>query len=86
VEWDPPARGDRGYPLRLGARFAQLPFRFDERDFAAERAVTGGAGVRLGGGAALLDGAVERGWRGGDTAGIDEGFWRASLSLTLLGR
>jgi hypothetical protein len=40
----------------------------------------------LGGGAASVDLSGERGWRGGDSAGIDESFWRVSLSLSLLGR
>lgn len=89
VEWDPPSEG-RAFPLRLGARYAQLPFRRavegEAFEFPSERALTGGVGARLAGGAARVDVAAERGWRGGDAAGADESFWRASLSLTLLGR
>lgn len=90
IEWDPPSRGDRTFPLRVGARYAQLPFRWStpsgDLDFPDEQAVTAGIGARLAGGAAMVDLTAERGARGGDGAGVDEGFWRASLSLTLLAR
>lgn len=77
----------RPVPLRVGGRFAQLPFRFDEdAEFVDERAATAGIGMIFGGGAASLDLSGERGWRGGDAAGLDESFWRVSLSLSLLGR
>jgi hypothetical protein len=77
----------RPVPLRLGGRYAQLPFRFnDAGDFVDERAGTAGIGMVFGGGAAQLDLSGERGWRGGDAAGLDESFWRVSLSLSLLGR
>jgi hypothetical protein len=77
----------RPVPLRLGGRFTQLPFRFDgTADFIDERAATGGIGMVFSGGAANLDLSAERGWRGGDAAGLDESFWRVSLSLALLGR
>ena len=51
--------------------------------------VTGGGsgiGLVLGGGATLTDVALERGWRGGDGAGLEESFWRVILSVTVLGR
>jgi hypothetical protein len=77
----------RPIPLRLGGRLSQLPFRWDDAsEFVDERAVTGGMGIVFGGGAATLDLSAERGWRGGDTAGFDESFWRVSLSMALLGR
>ncbi|HYR10431.1 MAG TPA: hypothetical protein VEQ60_21835 [Longimicrobium sp.] len=77
----------RPVPLRLGGRYAQLPFRFDGAgEFVDERAGTAGIGMVFGGGAAQLDLSGERGWRGGDGAGLDESFWRVSLSLSLLGR
>jgi hypothetical protein len=77
----------RPVPVRVGGRYAQLPFRFDgAADFVNERAATAGIGMVLGGGAAAVDLSAERGWRGGDSAGIDESFWRVSLSLSLLGR
>jgi hypothetical protein len=77
----------RPVPLRVGGRFSQLPFRFDgSAEFVDERAGTAGIGMVFGGGAASLDLSGERGWRGGDGAGLDESFWRVSLSLSLLGR
>ncbi|HEX6373800.1 MAG TPA: hypothetical protein VF006_33035 [Longimicrobium sp.] len=77
----------RPVPLRVGGRFSQLPFRFDSSaDFVDERAATAGIGMIFSGGAAALDLSGERGWRGGDAAGLDESFWRVSLSLSLLGR
>lgn len=77
----------RPVPVRLGGRWSQLPFRYgDAADFVDERAATAGIGMIFAGGAASLDLSGERGWRGGDTAGIDESFWRVSLSMSLLGR
>lgn len=91
VEWDSPGREGRpSFPLRLGGRWAELPFRWgslaDGNGFPTERALTGGVGARLAGGAALADVAAERGWRGGGEAALDESYWRLTLSLTLLGR
>jgi hypothetical protein len=77
----------RPVPLRLGGRYAELPFRWSQDvEFPAERAVTGGLGMLFSGGAAALELGAERGWRGGSAAGLDESFWRVSLSLSLLGR
>lgn len=77
----------RPVPLRVGGRYSQLPFRFGTAsEFVDERAATAGIGIVLGGGAAQLDVSGERGWRGGDAAGLDESFWRIGLSLSLLGR
>jgi hypothetical protein len=77
----------RPVPVRLGGRFTELPFAWEaDAEFADERAVTGGLGMLFSGGAAALELSGERGWRGGDAAGIDESFWRVSLSLSLLGR
>ncbi|HEX2209724.1 MAG TPA: hypothetical protein VHG93_18735 [Longimicrobium sp.] len=77
----------RPVPLRVGGRYSELPFRFDaSADFVDERAATAGIGMIFSGGAASLDLSGERGWRGGDAAGLDESFWRVSLSLSLLGR
>ncbi|CAN5255715.1 hypothetical protein BH23GEM4_BH23GEM4_04450 [soil metagenome] len=90
VEYDPPSSGTRSFPLRVGARYTALPFRrgaaSGDFDFPAERAITAGAGARFARGAASIDLAGERGWRGDAGAGVDESFWRASLSLTLFGR
>lgn len=89
LEWDGAAIGSRELPLRLGARYAQLPFSNGpfggDLGDAAERALTGGFGIRLAGGAATLDVAVERGWRDGG-AGLSEKYWRSVVSLRVLGR
>ncbi|HEX6037999.1 hypothetical protein [Longimicrobium sp.] len=77
----------RPLPVRLGGRYAELPFRWSaDAEFPDERAVTGGLGILFGGGAAALELSGERGWRGGDASVFDESYWRASLSLSLLGR
>lgn len=77
----------RPVPVRVGGRYAELPFRWTaDVEFPDERAVTGGLGVIFGGGAAALELSGERGWRGGDAMELDESFWRVSLSLSLLGR
>jgi hypothetical protein len=90
VEWDAIVAGDRTFPLRLGARYAALPFRWgapgSADDWAAERALTAGLGAVLAGGAARGDIAVERGERGGEEAGITESYWRTVFSITVLGR
>jgi hypothetical protein len=90
VEWEAIRMGDRMIPLRLGARHALLPFRWNgdgpQSDWADERVLTLGTGLRLAGGAASLDAGLERGSRGGDQAGIDESFWRMAFSLTVFGR
>jgi hypothetical protein len=90
IEYEGFSLGRRTLPLRLGARYTELPFRWgsktDGNEFPNETAFSGGLGVRMAGGAALADLAVERGSRGGDAAGFDESYWRFTVSLTLLGR
>lgn len=87
IEYDGVQLAGRPLPLRLGGRFRQLPFRTDAgAEWVDERAITGGVGVVLGGGATSTDFAVERGWRGGAAAGVDERFWRLVLSVTVLGQ
>jgi hypothetical protein len=78
----------KAVPLRLGARYAQLPFRWSgaAAAFPNERAISAGLGWSFGGRAAMLDASAERGWRGGSAAGIDEPYWRLSFSLQVLGR
>jgi hypothetical protein len=89
-EWDAFRVANQVVPVRLGARHALLPFRWDASPandgWATERALTGGLGLRLAGGAASIDAGVERGERGGDGAGISESYWRMVFSLTVLGR
>lgn len=90
LEWDGIRFRTRPVPVRLGARQAALPFSWSQpsaaTDWTTERALTGGLGLVLAGGATVGDVAVERGWRGGDSAGLDESFWRVTLSVTVLGR
>lgn len=90
AEYDGLRVADRPVPLRLGGRYAALPFRWNdagaEQGWAAERAITSGLGVVLASGATRADLAVERGWRGGEAAGLEESYWRTVLSVTVLGR
>jgi hypothetical protein len=77
----------RPLPVRVGARWTQLPFATnDAGEFPEERAITGGFGLILGGGAAAADLSAEWGTRDGPDALFSENFWRVSLSLSLLGR
>jgi hypothetical protein len=73
-------------PIRLGARLNQLPFRWEDGEFPEERALTGGFGLGLARGAAQMDFAAERGVRGGDAAGAEEPYWRAVITMSILGR
>jgi hypothetical protein len=86
VEYDGLTLLNTPIPLRLGARLNQLPFRWDDGEFADERAVTGGLGFRLGRGTAQVDLGVERGWRGGDAAAFEEPYWRGAVTFSILGR
>lgn len=75
-------------PLRVGMRTERLPFRFRSAEvgWADETAFTGGTGLTLGGGAARVDLAVERGSRGSADAGLEESYWRMLVTATVLGR
>lgn len=86
VEHELVGANDRVFPVRLGGRYQTLPFASTGGDFAIERAVSAGLGARLGGGAAWLDLAVERGARNADSPSFSENFWRVSTSLMVLGR
>ena len=86
VEQELAGRLERAYPLRLGVRYAMLPFALGNGAFPTERALTGGLGARLAGGAALLDFGGERGQRDAGGSAFQENFWRFSASLTVLGR
>lgn len=88
VEWDAIRLGERVVPIRLGGRQAALPFaapRDASEQWTRERAITGGTGLLLGGGAASVDLGVSRGWREGEAA-FDESFWRVQFSVTVLGQ
>lgn len=73
-------------PLRFGFRRTGLPFSFDEEG-AVEQVISGGFGLELSRmGDVLLasvDLAIERGRRSG--AGLNEHFWRATISLLASG-
>lgn len=90
LEWESATTGNRTYPVRLGGRYATLPFRWvganEDAEFPTERALTAGIGAHLAAGAARADLGVERGLRGGNGAGIEESFWRIVVSLTVLGQ
>ena len=89
LEWDAITLRDRPLPIRLGARTATLPFPWNpqlDAEAASERAVTGGLGVVLAGGAVRPDISLEFGERGGDEAGVSESFWRLAFSVKVLGR
>ncbi|CAN5840924.1 hypothetical protein BH23GEM6_BH23GEM6_09560 [soil metagenome] len=90
LEWDGLQLRELPVPVRLGARYAALPFSWDRPGapaaFPAERAVTGGIGLLLGGGAARSDLSVEIGRRGGGDAALSESYSRFVFSVTALGR
>jgi hypothetical protein len=86
VEQELEGRLERAYPLRLGVRYATLPFAWTGSAFPTERALTGGFGARLGAGAARVDFGAERGWRDAGGSVFQEDFWRFSASMTVLGR
>ncbi len=87
LEYEGLGLAGRPLPVRVGVRWTQLPFAAGEGDlFSEERAITGGLGLVLGGGAAAVDFSAERGTRDGGDPLLSENFWRVSLSLSLLGR
>lgn len=95
VEYTGLRRGSRIFPLRLGARTTKLPFHREGEDAPSEWAVTGGIGLRLVeddfGPLAVADIGVERASRTGlgsasTQGGLEEHFWRFTVSLSLFGR
>lgn len=89
LEYGSTARQSRAMPVRLGFRYAQLPFSFNGQ-VPSEWAVGGGLGLRAGPSTdpqALIDLGVERGARGSTAnGGLQETFWRISLSVSLFSR
>lgn len=81
---------DRPLPIRLGGRHAALPFSWSQpsagEEWTDERALTSGLGLILAGGATQADVALERGWRGGADAALEESYWRVTFSVTVFGR
>jgi hypothetical protein len=90
LEWEGVRFRARPLPVRLGARYASLPFSWSRPSldvaFPTERALTGGLGLVLAGGAARSDLSFELGRRGGSDAGLSESFSRFVFSVTALGR
>jgi hypothetical protein len=87
-------QGLRTYPVRLGARWAQLPYHMDGESQPTEAGVSAGLGFRLGDPmdpAAIADFSVERASRSGleggvVSGGVDEQLWRITFSLAIFAR
>jgi hypothetical protein len=95
LEWGGLGSGARAWPIRIGASWAQLPYHASDETQAEEWSITGGVGFRLAGDPAdpqaLLDATLERGNRSGlvstaNPAGLEERYWRFTVSLSLFGR
>ena len=95
LEWGGLGSGARSWPLRVGASWSQLPYHSADETAAQEWSVTGGVGFRLAGDPsnpqAVLDATLERGNRSGfesteNPAGLEERYWRFTISLSLFGR
>jgi hypothetical protein len=86
--------GLRTYPIRLGARWAQLPYHMDGESQPTEMGVSAGLGFRLGDPmdpAAIADFSIERASRSGldggvVSGGVDEQLWRITFSLSIFAR
>lgn len=94
VEYQGVRSGQRTYPIRLGARWAQLPYHLSGESAATEWSAGAGIGFRIGDPrdpAAVADIGLERGARSGlaggaVAAGVQERLWRFSVSLSLFAR
>lgn len=94
LEWGGVGSATRTWPLRVGASWAQLPYYYANESPAEEWSVSGGIGFRLAGDPsnplAVIDATAERGVRTGldgtvNPGGLEERFWRFTLSLSLFG-
>jgi hypothetical protein len=92
LEYQGVRSGLRTYPVRLGARWEQLPYHLQGETPAEERAAGLGVGFRLGdpaNPAALADIGLERARRtglgGGAVNSMSEALWRFTFSLSLFG-
>jgi long-subunit fatty acid transport protein len=91
LEYEGLRSGLRTYPLRIGARWGQLPYYLTGEEAAKEWSAGLGLGFRLGNPqdpSALADIGIERGSRSGlaGTAvpgGVSEKLWRFTVSLSL---
>jgi hypothetical protein len=93
LEYQGVRSGARTYPIRLGARWEQLPYSLQSEEPATEWGAGLGVGFRLGepaNPAALFDISIERGGRSGlaggpVNGGLSEQLWRFTFSLSLFG-
>lgn len=93
LEYQGVRSGLRTYPVRIGARWAQLPYHLADETAPTEWAAGLGVGFRLGdpaNPAAVADIGVERGARNGLASnavpdGLREQHWRFTFSLSLFG-
>jgi hypothetical protein len=93
LEYQGVRSGVRTYPIRIGARWAELPYHLQNESAPTEWAAGLGVGFRLGdpvNPAAVADIGVERGARTGLEsptlpAGVSERLWRFTFSLSLFG-
>jgi hypothetical protein len=69
-----------GIPLRVGARYAQLPFSPSDEP-ASEYLLSAGTAMMFAGGRASLEATVERIMR--DGAGAEERAWYLMFALTV---
>lgn len=81
VEIGGPDVGASRLPLRLGVRFAQLPFS-STRNQPKEWVLTGGTAYPFANNRALIEATVERVFR--DGAGASERVWQLSFGLSLI--
>jgi hypothetical protein len=95
LEWTGRQNAQRNFPVRLGGSYGTMPYRFSDEEQVSEWSVSGGIGLRLADAArqpyALADVSLERGGRSGFAAaglpdGLEESFWRVTISLSLYGR
>lgn len=95
LEWTGGAGDTRAFPLRVGGSVGALPYHLADEEEAREWTVSAGMGLRFSDAAlvpyALADIAVERGGRTGFSSptlenGLEESFWRVTISLSLFGR
>lgn len=71
------------WPLRFGARWAQLPYPLTAGgDAGSETGISVGSGFAFGGGRAIMDFAVERTWRSG-APGYTEKAFALSLGVAI---
>ena len=86
VEWRGLSRGFRALPVRLGARWSDLPFRFGEKA-PRETLYSAGVGLELLRAEDVvlgaLDLALERGNR--EAGDLSERFWRGTLTIRVAG-